>query len=114
MSLSFILLIFLILLLIGALPSWGYSRSWGYGPSGGLGLVLVSVLVRSASRVATGIPANGTTTASKLDRRFKSSGVGVPLTRICALSETCSPKVTEATPSKSFWKASCQSGCWQI
>ena len=34
-----ILLIILILLLIGALPSWGHSRSWGYGPSGGLGLV---------------------------------------------------------------------------
>ena len=45
MSLSFILLIGLILLLIGALPSWGYSRSWGYWPSGGLGLVLLIVII---------------------------------------------------------------------
>ena len=40
-----ILLILLILLLIGALPSWGYSRGWGYGPSGLLGLVLIVVIV---------------------------------------------------------------------
>ncbi len=40
-----ILMIVLILLLIGAVPSWGHSRNWGYGPSGGLGLVLVIVLV---------------------------------------------------------------------
>lgn len=40
-----ILLIILILLLVGALPTWPYSRSWGYYPSGGLGLVLVVVLV---------------------------------------------------------------------
>jgi hypothetical protein len=40
-----ILLIILILLLVGALPTWPYSRSWGYYPSGGLGLVLVIVLV---------------------------------------------------------------------
>lgn len=40
-----ILLIILVLLLIGALPSWPHSRSWGYYPSGGLGLVLVIVLV---------------------------------------------------------------------
>jgi uncharacterized protein DUF3309 len=42
---STILLIILILLLIGALPSWPYSRGWGYYPSGGLGLILVIVLV---------------------------------------------------------------------
>ena len=36
--LSTILIIVLILLLIGALPSWPYSRGWGYGPTGGLGL----------------------------------------------------------------------------
>ena len=41
MTLGTILLIVLVLLLIGAIPSWPYSRSWGYGPSGGLGLVLV-------------------------------------------------------------------------
>jgi hypothetical protein len=45
MALSTILLLVLLLLLIGALPAWPYSRSWGYYPSGGLGLVLVIVLV---------------------------------------------------------------------
>ena len=40
-----ILIIILILLLIGALPTWGHSRSWGYMPSGGLGLVLVILIV---------------------------------------------------------------------
>ena len=40
-----ILLIVLILLLIGALPSWPHSRGWGYYPSGGLGLVLLVVLI---------------------------------------------------------------------
>lgn len=40
-----ILLIVLILLLIGALPSWPYSNSWGYYPSGGVGLVVVVVLL---------------------------------------------------------------------
>lgn len=40
-----ILLIILILLLIGAFPTWGYSRKWGYGPSGVLGLILVIVLI---------------------------------------------------------------------
>jgi len=35
-----ILIIILILLLIGALPTWGFSRGWGYGPSGLLGLIL--------------------------------------------------------------------------
>jgi hypothetical protein len=45
MSLGTILLIVLVLMLIGAFPSWGHSRSWGYGPSGGLGVVLLIVLV---------------------------------------------------------------------
>jgi len=40
-----ILLIILIVLLMGAVPTWGHSRSWGYGPSGVLGLLLVVVLV---------------------------------------------------------------------
>lgn len=40
-----ILLIVLVLLLIGALPTWPHSNKWGYGPSGGLGLVLVIVLI---------------------------------------------------------------------
>lgn len=45
MSLGTILLIVLILLLVGALPSWPHSRSWGYGPSGLLGVVLVVLLI---------------------------------------------------------------------
>lgn len=40
-----ILLIILVLLVIGAIPSWPYSRGWGYGPSGILGLILVVILV---------------------------------------------------------------------
>jgi hypothetical protein len=44
-SLGIILLVLLVMLLLGALPSWGHSRSWGYGPSGGLGLLLVIVLL---------------------------------------------------------------------
>jgi hypothetical protein len=40
-----ILLIVLILLLVGAIPSWPHSRGWGYGPSGILGIVLIVVLV---------------------------------------------------------------------
>lgn len=45
MSLGTILLIILILLLVGAVPSWSHSRSWGYGPSGLLGVVLIIVIV---------------------------------------------------------------------
>lgn len=45
MSLGTILLIVLVLLLIGAFPTWPHSRSWGYAPSGVLGLLLVIVLV---------------------------------------------------------------------
>ncbi len=40
-----VLLIVLVLLLLGALPAWPYSREWGYYPSGGLGTVLVIVLI---------------------------------------------------------------------
>jgi hypothetical protein len=40
-----ILLILLILLLLGALPTWPYSRGWGYYPSGGLGLILIILLI---------------------------------------------------------------------
>ena len=40
-----ILIIILILLLLGALPTWGYSSGWGYFPSGGLGLLLVIIIV---------------------------------------------------------------------
>lgn len=45
MTLGTILLVILVLMLIGAIPQWPYSRNWGYGPSGGLGLVLVIVVV---------------------------------------------------------------------
>lgn len=45
MSLGTILLIVLVLLLIGAIPAWPYSRSWGYFPSGGLGLVLLIIII---------------------------------------------------------------------
>jgi hypothetical protein len=45
MSLGTILLIILVLMLIGAIPTWPHSRTWGYGPSGGLGLILIIVLV---------------------------------------------------------------------
>jgi Protein of unknown function (DUF3309) len=45
MSLGTILLIVLILMLIGVVPTWPHSSSWGYGPSGALGVVVVIVLV---------------------------------------------------------------------
>ena len=45
MSVGTILLIILIILLIGAVPSWPYSRGWGYFPSGILGIVLIVVLI---------------------------------------------------------------------
>lgn len=43
--LGMILLIVLVILLLGALPTWPYSRGWGYYPSGGLGTVLVIILI---------------------------------------------------------------------
>jgi hypothetical protein len=45
MSIGMILLIILILILVGAFPSWPHSKSWGYGPSGGLGVVVVILLI---------------------------------------------------------------------
>jgi hypothetical protein len=45
MTLSTILLIIVILLLIGAVPSWPYSRGWGYGPSGFLGVILLILII---------------------------------------------------------------------
>ena len=45
MTLGTILLIILILLLIGALPTWPHSRDWGYYPTGGLGLILIIILI---------------------------------------------------------------------
>jgi len=40
-----IIVIILILLLVGAVPHWGYSRGWGYGPSGLLGLILIIIII---------------------------------------------------------------------
>ena len=45
MSVSLIVLIIVILLLVGARPTWGYSSGWGYWPSGGLGLVLLILII---------------------------------------------------------------------
>ena len=45
MTTGTILLIVVVLLLLGALPTWPHSKSWGYAPSGGLGLVLVILLI---------------------------------------------------------------------
>lgn len=42
---STLLLVILVLLLVGAFPSWGYSRGWGYGPSGILGVLLIVLVV---------------------------------------------------------------------
>ncbi len=40
-----VLLVLLVLLVIGALPTWGHSRNWGYMPSGGLGLIVIVLLI---------------------------------------------------------------------
>ena len=45
MSLGMILLIVVILMLVGVLPTWPHARNWGYGPSGAVGLVVVVVLI---------------------------------------------------------------------
>ena len=45
MTVSTLLLIIIILLVVGALPSWPYSRGWGYYPSSGLGLVLLILII---------------------------------------------------------------------
>jgi hypothetical protein len=45
-----VILIILIMMLLGALPTWPYSSSWGYYPSGGLGLILIIILVIALSR----------------------------------------------------------------
>jgi hypothetical protein len=52
MDLGTILLIILILLLIGAVPSWPYSRGWGYGPSGIVGVILIIVIIWLLMRAA--------------------------------------------------------------
>lgn len=45
MSVGTILLILVILMLIGAIPTWPHSKSWGYGPSGGIGLILAILII---------------------------------------------------------------------
>ena len=40
-----ILLVFLVLMLVGAFPAWPHSKAWGYGPSGGLGIIVVVLVV---------------------------------------------------------------------
>jgi hypothetical protein len=45
MSLGTLLLIVLILMLLGVIPSWSHSKNWGYGPSGGLGLLVIVVIL---------------------------------------------------------------------
>lgn len=45
MSIGMILLIILILILAGAIPTWPHSRRWGYGPSGGLGLIVIVLAI---------------------------------------------------------------------
>ena len=45
MSIGMTLLIVLVLVLLGVIPTWGHSSNWGYGPSGGIGLVLLIVLI---------------------------------------------------------------------
>ena len=49
--LGLILIIVLVLLLVGSVPRYGYSRNWGYAPSGGIGLVLLIVIVLLLLRV---------------------------------------------------------------
>ena len=45
MTLGTILIIILVLILLGAVPNWPYSRSWGYGPSGIVGIILVVLII---------------------------------------------------------------------
>ncbi len=49
MTVGTLLLILVVLMLLGAIPAWPYSRGWGYGPSGGLGLVLLVVVILVAA-----------------------------------------------------------------
>jgi hypothetical protein len=49
---NLLLLIVLLVLLVGALPTWPYSAGWGYYPSGGLGLILLILIVLALSRTA--------------------------------------------------------------
>ena len=46
---STILIVLVVLMLLGAFPTWGHSKEWGYGPSGGLGLVLIILVILALS-----------------------------------------------------------------
>lgn len=50
-TLGVVLLVILVLLLLGAFPTWGHSRNWGYGPSGLIGLLLVVVIILALTGV---------------------------------------------------------------
>jgi hypothetical protein len=50
-TLGVVLLVILVLLLLGAFPTWGYSRNWGYGPSGLIGLLLIVVIILALTGV---------------------------------------------------------------
>src|ERR1700719_3431656 len=69
MSIGTILLILLVLLLIGALPSWPYSSGWGYYPSGGLGLLLIVLLMLG---IALRYPKIMAITGTQLQERYRS------------------------------------------
>lgn len=45
MSVSTILLVVVVLMLVGAIPTWPHSKAWGYGPSGGIGLILIILII---------------------------------------------------------------------
>lgn len=45
MSVGTILLVVVVLMLVGAIPSWPHSKAWGYGPSGGIGLILIILII---------------------------------------------------------------------
>ena len=45
MSIGTIILVILVLILVGAIPTWPHSKGWGYGPSGGIGLIVVILLI---------------------------------------------------------------------
>ena len=55
MTMSTLLIIVLLVILVGALPTWPHSRSWGYYPSGGLGLILLVIIILLAARPYLGI-----------------------------------------------------------
>ena len=67
-----LLLIIVIVLLMGGLPTWGYSRNWGYGPSGVLGLVLLVVVVL----LFMGVPPAGPLTGGRRQSASRRSGRG--------------------------------------